>query len=82
MLQESNHLDEAIEAYHRALALDESHANANNLGVLLRAAADRWKLEAHRNAIRLNPEHIDAHRTWECCCRPEAQGKPWRASAG
>ena len=56
-------LDEAIDAYHRAIALDPTHANAySNLGVLLRATGKPVEAEAaYRTAIRLNPEHIDAY---------------------
>jgi predicted TPR repeat methyltransferase len=63
VLQESGHLDEAIEAYRSAIAIDPEHPNAHsNLGVLLRATGKFVEAEAaYHRAIEINPSHIDAY---------------------
>jgi len=63
VLQARGRFDDAIGAYHHAIALDPNHANAHsNLGVLLRATGKPVEAEAaYRTAIGLDPQHIDAY---------------------
>jgi len=63
VLQGQGRIEEALDAFDRALALDPNHANAHsNRGVLLRAAGRPVEAEAaYRTAIRLDPSHIDAY---------------------
>jgi predicted TPR repeat methyltransferase len=63
IFQSTGRLDQASDAYGRAIAIDPRNANAhNNLGVLLRATGKQSEAEAaYRTAIQLEPDHIDAY---------------------
>ena len=63
VLQSVGQLDEAVDAYRRALAIEPRHANAHsNLGVLLRATGKPAEAEAeYRAAIAIAPDHLDAY---------------------
>jgi predicted TPR repeat methyltransferase len=63
IFQSTGRLDQASDAYRRAIAIDPRNANAhNNLGVLLRATGKQSEAEAaYRTAIQLEPDHIDAY---------------------
>ena len=63
-LTNAQHLEEAIAAYRKVVALEPSHVQCwNNLGVALQLAGNRKEAEqAYRNAMKIMPEHEGASR--------------------
>ncbi|MCB9886019.1 MAG: protein kinase [Planctomycetes bacterium] len=61
--EELDHVDAAIAAYRRCVALNPQHARAhNNLGLLLRKKKDqRGAVAAFRDAVAADPRH---HKAW------------------
>ncbi|MBD69746.1 hypothetical protein CMK21_06440, partial [Candidatus Poribacteria bacterium] len=62
-LQEQGELDQAIQAYHRALEINPNYSEAyNNLGNVLK---EQGKLDdavlAYRSALGINPDYSEAH---------------------
>jgi tetratricopeptide (TPR) repeat protein len=63
-LQDQGKLEEAIEAYNKALSIKPDYAEAyNNMGVALQ---DQGKLEeaieAYTKALSIKPDYAEAHR--------------------
>ena len=61
---DSSRFYEAIDAYQKALALDEKNVNVRvDLGTCYRSVGRPDKAaEEYRKAIAINPDHINAHR--------------------
>jgi len=61
---DSSRFYEAIDAYQKALALDEKNVNVRvDLGTCYRSVGKPDKAaEEYRKAIAINPNHINAHR--------------------
>ena len=61
-LQKQNKLEEAIEAYNKAISIKPDHADAyNNMGIALKEQGKLEEaIEAYKKAISIKPDYADA----------------------
>ena len=76
-LQDQGKLEEAIEAYNKALAIKPDYAEAHsNMGVTLQ---DQGKLEeaieAYNKALAIKPDYAEAHTTWALLSKTKVSWK-------
>jgi tetratricopeptide (TPR) repeat protein len=64
VLKDQGKLEEAIEAYNKALAIKPDHADAyNNMGNALKEQGKlKEAIEAYNKALAIKPNHAEAHR--------------------
>ena len=76
-LKDQGKLEEAIEAYNKALAIKPDYAEAyNNMG---NALQDQGKLEeaieAYNKALAIKPDYAEAYTTWALLSKSKVSWK-------